>query len=589
MRPPSLRVFSFLAFALAASWPHHVWSEAADEPRLSGAWKLVDIQSLSRNPLLQPLSETELFVIRMRQDGGRLTAVVADAFPNLENTEVLRVARDDGGIVLELSVRGQDATFRGKPGPGGKFFGLFHWQGRQDPSRLESTDVDSVSRRRDNSLYRSVLSAVAEADVGSRVRRLGALTERAPGSPLLSDVYFEIMRSASAAALTDRQVRNFLEEWVHGARPFGEDYVAEVWTKALSALSGQKAHAALCLEMATRAEKEIAANAPLEMRARFEGVLAESAKLAGRTEQAERAAAKLRLLEAELDDAYRQKVPPFKPDVSAGRRDKKADRVVLVELFTGAQCAPCVPADVAFDALSTTYKPSEMIGIQYHLHVPGPDPLTNPDCEARADYYPDVQGTPTIYFNGKSPGPAGGPSLAASKERYDDFRRVVESGLDGKKGASIDLQIRRTGDQLKITASAEARPSNKEGAAENKPGGETAKKSALRLRLALIEEEIRYTGGNGLRFHHHVVRAMPGGVDGKELVDGKGNVEVTVNLADVRTGLEEYLARLKRANAPFPKPMPEIELKDLSLVAFVQDDDDKSVLHAVLAPVGESK
>ena len=44
-------------------------------------------------------------------------------------------------------------------------------------------------------------------------------------------------------------------------------------------------------------------------------------------------------------DKSRVVAPPF-----PGRKGK-SDRVALVELFTGAQCPPCVTADVAFDAL----------------------------------------------------------------------------------------------------------------------------------------------------------------------------------------------------------------------------------------------
>ena len=32
----------------------------------------------------------------------------------------------------------------------------------------------------------------------------------------------------------------------------------------------------------------------------------------------------------------------------------------------------------------------------------------------------------------------------------------------------------------------------------------------MKLRLLVVEESIRYVGGNQMRFHHHVVRAMPG-------------------------------------------------------------------------------
>ena len=56
-----------------------------------------------------------------------------------------------------------------------------------------------------------------------------------------------------------------------------------------------------------------------------------------------------------------------------------------MEIFTGAECPPCVAADVGFDALLKSYKPTEFIGLQHHLHIPGPDPLTNADTVARAD------------------------------------------------------------------------------------------------------------------------------------------------------------------------------------------------------------
>ena len=42
-------------------------------------------------------------------------------------------------------------------------------------------------------------------------------------------------------------------------------------------------------------------------------------------------------------------MPPFRPEPFKGRKDPKADGVVLMELFTGAQCMPCVSTDVAFD------------------------------------------------------------------------------------------------------------------------------------------------------------------------------------------------------------------------------------------------
>src|SRR5207247_2202568 len=96
-----------------------------------------------------------------------------------------------------------------------------------------------------------------------------------------------------------------------------------------------------------------------------------------------------------------------KPAAFPGRKGN-SERTVLVELFTGVQCPPCVAADLGFDALERAFKPTEAICLEYHIHVPGPDPLSNADTEARAKFYDRaVEGTPTTLFNGK-PGAGGG-------------------------------------------------------------------------------------------------------------------------------------------------------------------------------------
>src|SRR5207253_3318789 len=91
-------------------------------------------------------------------------------------------------------------------------------------------------------------------------------------------------------------------------------------------------------------------------------------------------------LEPAADQEYLKKMPPFKTEAFKGRK-AKGDRRVLVELFTGAQCPPCVAADVAFDALAKTYKPNDVILLEYHLHIPRPDALTNADTEERQGFY----------------------------------------------------------------------------------------------------------------------------------------------------------------------------------------------------------
>src|SRR5262249_7346341 len=180
-------------------------------------------------------------------------------------------------------------------------------------------------------------------------------------------------------------------------------------------------------------------------------------------------------------------------------RKEKSDRAVLVELFTGAQCPPCVAADLAFDALARAYKPAEVVLLQYHLHIPGPDPLTNPASEARQAYYDaDIEGTPSIFFNGK-PGASGGGTVGDSEDKHGQYRNIIDSLLEKPAAARLQLTAARKGNKIDINA---------EVIDVEKPAEQ------LRLRLALVEEQVRYVGGNTLRFHHHVVRALPGGDEG---------------------------------------------------------------------------
>jgi hypothetical protein len=248
-----------------------------------------------------------------------------------------------------------------------------------------------------------------------------------------------------------------------------------------------------------------------------------------------------------------------------------------MELFTGAQCPPCVAADVAFDALLQTYKPADFIGLQYHLHIPGPDPLTGKDSLARQQYYgSEVQGTPSTFFNGRSEA-GGGGGMGNSEGKYTEYRQIIDKSLETSKGAQIALSATREGDQIKIVATAEVT----ENAGKAKKESD---KSHRMLRLALTEEAVRYVGGNKLRFHHHVVRALPGGPKGKELTGGTGKVELSFDLAQLRRDQEAYLSDFAKS-AAFPNPLPEIKLEDLAVVAFVQDDGSKEILHAVSVPV----
>src|SRR5262249_35036230 len=115
-----------------------------------------------------------------------------------------------------------------------------------------------------------------------------------------------------------------------------------------------------------------------------------------------------------------------------------------------------------------------------------------------------------------------GGSLADSRRKFNQYRRVIDELLKGKRKAIIELTARRMGDDVHITASASV-------------GGRAgASPSSPRLRLALVEESVPYTGRNRLSSHHHVVRAMPGGAEGRALEGGKIQIEEIIRLSEVR-------------------------------------------------------
>jgi hypothetical protein len=560
------------ALALVAGPAACAPAGAVDTPP-TGTFKLVG---------LDPFNEVELFLFDFTEQAGRVRGTVRDSMPFQNPPQVMRVATRNGVLTVSIEIGNTDALFRGKPATGGAYTGLLTVKDVTIPARLEPTKAERVARkgREVPPLLKEYAEASEDKDLKSRVAKLRALAAKKPGDPTLRVVYAELLENAEVIGLSEPDARQLARQWIDGASPYGDRYAAEIRTDALKALSGKKPFAPLALALASEAEKDIPADAPPEIRGKVLKALALAARQSGKADVAAQAEQRAAKVEAQLDEKFQEQIRPYlpKPEPSAAK-DRKPERVALLELFTGAECPPCVAADLVFDALNETYSPREIASLQYHEHVPGPDPLTSPDSEKRAEYYPDLSGTPSVYLDGQSVAINGGPGgpLQAARMRYNEYRPAVERALAKPAGATIDLKANRDGDTVTITATAEAKPG---------AGGDAAK---LRLRLALVEEKVRYQGGNGMRFHHHIVRAMPGGPDGQELRGGRGKAEVTVKLGELRQTLEKYLETSANENGSFPEVPPPIELGKLAVVAFVQDDGDRSVLDAAMVPLKEGK
>jgi hypothetical protein len=395
------------------------------------------------------------------------------------------------------------------------------------------------------------------------------ILEQATEQEAVLDAALELLAQAGEKHAKIEEVRGWADKAFKPAEPYGSRWQRYVALSLARAMSNQKDYAPAAVEYARRAERLL--DRDIEDSSVQLDVLENVAQIltkAGKADDAKKLDAELAKLE-EKDYVEYTKKRPFKADNFEGRKGM-SQRAVLVELFTGAECLPCVAADVGLDALAKTYKPTEVVLLQYHIHIPGPDPLTCPEAINRVQYYGRyIEGTPAIFINGKVGNDSSGP-LQAARRRYAEFREAIEPLLEKDAEAKIQLTATRKDNEIAIKASVTdlARAGDK-----------------IFLRLVLAEEHVRYNGGNGLRYFSCVVRAMPGGARGMNLPKKSAEQSVTVNLDDLRSKLNDYLDDYAKNEANFPRPDRPMAFKKLRVVAFVQDDENNSILQAVQVEV----
>jgi hypothetical protein len=508
----------------------------AAEDDFAGNWKVVLLGQAQRT----------YWLIRLDGRGGQWSGVILDRSRRVPDTTVDDVRVSAEGVHFTLTFGDQKVHFEGTlpKGEPKTAFGSVDLDGDLVPARLEATRMRSFD------------------DINKEI-----LSRKARGTEVF-EAALDLLGHAAEKKYQPDEIRAWAGKAFEAAAAYGPAWQREIGLRITTALADQEGFGPEATDYARRTEQLLTGNTAAKAQLRILDALAAALRSAGQPREAAALEARVDKLEAPADRDYFRKVPPLKTVPFQGRKEK-SDRAVLVELFTGAQCPPCRAADLAFDALETTYKPADVVLLEYHLHVPGPDPLTNPYTQARSEYYEkEVDGTPAILFNGK-PGAEGGGSVADASAKYREYRDVIDRLLEKPTNVTIQTKVSRKGQKLDISAEV---------------SGLEATGNTTRLRLALVEEEIRYVGGNGIRFHHRVVRAMPGGPNGFALPDKTAKHSVSIDLADLRKKLGQYLTEgeHKEALARGPKPLA---LKRLSLVVFVQDDRTKEVLQAAQVEV----
>ncbi len=500
---------------------------AADEGP-AGNWKL----SLFVEGKMQVL-----WLVQLESADGKLTSKILDKSGGAPKAALSGPKLADGTLQFTISIGDTPFQFEAKfPKADAKLLtGSVYRPGRALPAELERTSLKTLD--------------AFELDKEALAKATGfEMTTTAMG----------LLEQAGKNKAKPEEVRSWAEKAYKAAEPYGPRVQGDIVLEIAEVLGAQEGYADVAVNFARRAERGLDPKAKLPRVKRTLDALAAALKKAGKADEAK-----------EVEDRIAKLNPEIKPVPFTGRK-AKSDRAVLVELFTGAQCPPCVAADKAFDALQKTYKPGEVILLEYHQHIPGPDPLTNPASEARLRYYVGEEGsTPTIAFNGKR-GAAGGGDRFDALEKYDDFLEVINPLLEQPTKAMLKANAVRKGNKVEI--SAEAR--------------DVAVPDTVRLRLALVEESIEYKGTNGIPDYHNVVRDMPGGVIGIAVKEGAAKQSVTVNLDDLKKDLKKYLDNFAKENeVKFPGKVPDVELKNLRVVAFLQHDKTKEVLQAVQVEV----
>ena len=308
-------------------------------------------------------------------------------------------------------------------------------------------------------------------------------------------------------------------------------------------------------------------------------------------------------LDAELDRRYAEVFPP--PFTPPAHTAQSGGHTVLLELFTGSSCMPCAGADLALEALLQSHSRDEVVALEMDEHVPGPDPLANPATIARGAVL-GAGNTPSFFLDGKHL-PVYGGNRSGAEEVYDGLAKFVRiqggraSGVqlhlsasmdaDGSVHAVADVQTQSDRALQQTTAEENAVwPGDPLSEAEH-ARADAAFPPQLTVNFALVEDNIRYSGENGVRTHRMVVRALSSDAAYGQPVKAGSSATLTATFdpAKISRDLAAYLERFEQSNESFGPTHflskdTTLRTSQLAVAAWVQDTRTHRVLQAAFAP-----
>jgi hypothetical protein len=223
-----------------------------------------------------------------------------------------------------------------------------------------------------------------------------------------------------------------------------------------------------------------------------------------------------------------------------------AQRMVIAEMITNTGCAPCYAADLALDAIADEYAGNLSV-IRYHWWYPdASDPYYNfniVENASRNNYYNNNY-SPRLLIDGINDG---GYNYSIWESQINQAAQV-ESPLIMQIGGGYDPGTRAGVINVRIIA-------------DQDPG-----LANLRLRIAVIEDDIHWNAPNGVPVHNQTFRDMIPHPTGRGITIAAGD---TVDSA-------------------FDFALNEIfDVANCKMIAFVQSNANKQVLQAVRIAVSE--
>jgi thiol-disulfide isomerase/thioredoxin len=533
-------------------------TRAAESP-FTGKWKVV---------ALPPGAEVTLWLVQLTEKDGRLQAELAG--PQGSGTTIGSVEADDKALHLalkspflayKLSVYPSKSSTTGAP-----LLGSLEARGRRDMVRLERSDLKELPGSgivAPTAAAEPLQQAESIRDAKEREAAFRSLLTKFAGQPVAFHAALELVALGVESGAADGELRTRADMALKLAANYGPEMEMQAAMRVARQLARGEKQAALALDYARKAQRLLAEDDSAAVRVRVGRTLALALRRSGQPLAARPLEMLADPLDAALDAECQQATPPFECVPFTGRKTL-SDRIVALELFTSSSCPYCVAADLACAGVAKSFGAKDVAILAYHLPIPTPDPLANHDAEKRAAYY-NVQSTSALLINGKA-GPIVGGSIVEARDRYDDLRKALLPQLEMLSPVQLRVSAIRRGDKIDIQTEA----------------AELPKSETLRLRLAVVEEKVRYPGPNGQRLHFHVVRALLGGVEGIPLRTKTARQNMTISLQGLTKSLQDYLNEFDRVQKFLDDERP-LELRRLRIVALVQDDKTKEILQAAFA------